>query len=114
MNKNSKFLPTSISEMLRKLSVRGVGILLCLLSLWLVFILFFQNPYLSGFSVQGTFGSRGIIGNIVVFVRYMVGFIPALFLFMCLGRFGLSLMKCCIKSCYHRYSWHLFLASSYT
>jgi hypothetical protein len=91
MNKNSKFLPTSISEMLRKLSVRAGGILLCLLSVWLVFVLFFQNPYLSGFSVQGTFGSRGIFGNLVVFARYMVGFIPAMFLFLCLGRFGLSL-----------------------
>ena len=91
MNKNSKFLPTSISEMLRKLSVRAGGILLCLLSVWLVFVLFFQNPYLSGFASQGNFGDRGIIGNFVVFVRYVVGFIPAMFLFMCLGRFGLSL-----------------------
>ena len=91
MNKKSKFLPTSISDMLRKLSVRGIGILLCLCSLWLVFALFFYNPYLSGFAVQGTFGSQGIIGNIVTFTRYVVGFIPALFLFLCLGRFGLSL-----------------------
>jgi len=91
MNKKSNFLPTSISEMLRKLSVRGLGILFCLLSLWLVLILFFQNPYLSGFAAQGTFGTRGIIGNVVGLVRYVVGFIPALFLFMCLGRFGLSL-----------------------
>lgn len=91
MNKKSKFLPTSISDMLRKLSVRGIGILFCLCSLWLVFALFFYNPYLSGFAVQGTFGSQGIIGNIVTFTRYVVGFIPALFLFLCLGRFGLSL-----------------------
>lgn len=91
MNKKSKFLPTSISDMLRKLYVRGIGILFCLCSLWLVFALFFYNPYLSGFAVQGTFGSQGIIGNIVTFTRYVVGFIPALFLFLCLGRFGLSL-----------------------
>ena len=91
MNKNSKFLPTSISEMLRKLSVRAAGMLFCLFSVWLVFILFFQNPYLSGFAVQGTFGVRGIIGNLVALIRYVVGFIPALFLFLCLGRFGLSL-----------------------
>ena len=91
MNKKSNFLPTSISEMLHKLSVRGLGILFCLFSVWLVLVLFFQNPYLSGFAAQGTFGTRGIIGNIVVLVRYVVGFIPALFLFLCLGRFGLSL-----------------------
>ncbi len=91
MNKNSKFLPASISEMLHKLYVRGVGVLFCLISLWLVFALFFYNPYLSGFAAQSTVGSQGLIGNIVIFVRYVVGFIPALFLFMCLGRFGLSL-----------------------
>lgn len=91
MNKKSQFLPTSISDMLHKLFVRGVGILFCLISLWLVFALFFYDPYLSGFAAHGTFGNQGIIGNIVVFVRYVIGFIPALFLFMCLGRFGLSL-----------------------
>ena len=91
MNKEAKFLPSSISAMLHKLYVRGVGVLLCLFSVWLVFALFFYNPYLSGFAAQGTFGSKGIIGNIVIFVRYVVGFIPAMFLFMCLGRFGLSL-----------------------
>ncbi len=77
--------------MLRKLSVRAIGVLFCLCSLWLVFALFFYNPYLSGFAVKGTFGNQGIIGNIVLFARYVVGFIPALFLFLCLGRFGLSL-----------------------
>ncbi len=91
MNKKSRFLPTSISDMLRKLFVRGVGVLFCLISLWFVFALFFYDPYLSGFAAHGTFGSQGIIGNVVVFVRYVIGFIPALFLFMCLGRFGLSL-----------------------
>ena len=91
MNKKSQFLPTSISDMLHKLFVRGVGILFCLISLWLVFALFFYDPYLSGFAAHGTFGNQGIIGNVVVFVRYVIGFIPALFLFMCLGRFGLSL-----------------------
>lgn len=91
MNKISNFLPTSISDMLRKLAVRAGGVMLCLFSLWLVFALFFYNPYLSGFAAHGTFGHQGIIGNIVVFTRYVVGFIPALFLFMCLGRFGLSL-----------------------
>ncbi len=91
MTKKSKFLPESISVMLRNLSLRGLGIVFCLLSLWLVIALFFYNPYLSGFAADSTFGNQGIIGNVVVFVRYVIGFIPALFLFMCLGRFGLSL-----------------------
>lgn len=91
MTKKSKFLPESISVTLRNLSVRALGILFCLLSVWFIFALFFYNPYLSGFAADGTFGNQGIIGNIVVFARYVIGFIPALFLFMCLGRFGLSL-----------------------
>lgn len=91
MNNKSKFLPESIAIMLRNLSVRALGVLFCLVSVWLVVALFFYNPYLSGFAAHGTFGNQGVIGNIVVFTRYVIGFIPALFLFMCLGRFGLSL-----------------------
>ena len=85
------FLPTSISVMLRNLFLRGVGVLFCLLSLWLMFALFFYDPYLSGFAVHGTFGNQGLVGNIVSFSRYVIGFVPSLFIFMCLGRFGLSL-----------------------
>ena len=92
MEKKSRFLPASISAMLRNLTLRGIGILLCLISLILVVSLVFFNPYLSGFAVDGSFGSQGIIGNIVGFVKYVVGFLPSLFLFLCLGRFGLSLL----------------------
>ena len=91
MEKKPKLLPESISNMLRNLSLRGLGIVLCLISLWLVFYLFFYDPYLSGFAAQGSFGPQGFIGNIIAFIRYMFGFIPALFLFLCLGRFGVSL-----------------------
>jgi len=91
MDKKSKFLPESISVMLRNLSLRALGIVLCLIAVWLILILFFSNSYLSGFAVQGSFGNRGIIGNIVFFIRYVIGFIPTLFLFLCLGRYGLSL-----------------------
>ena len=91
MNKKSNFLPESISVMLRGLFLRGCGILFCLISLLLVLELFFANPYLSGFAAQGSFGTQGLMGNIVGIIRYFVGFIPALFLFLCLGRFGISL-----------------------
>ena len=91
MEKKSHFLPASISLLLRRLSLRGLGIVFCLLSLWLIFSLFFSDPYLSGFAAQGTFGKQGIVGNMVEFVRYVIGFIPALFLFLCLGRFGVAL-----------------------
>ena len=52
----------------------------------------FGNPYLSGFAAQGSFGTQSFIGNVVNIIRYFIGFIPTLFLFLCLGRFGLSLM----------------------
>ena len=91
MDKKSKFLPESMSVLLRKFSLRLCGIVLCLISLWLILVLFFSNPYLSGFAVRGSFGTHGIVGNVVAFSRYVVGFIPSLFLFLCLGRFGLSL-----------------------
>ena len=92
MEKKSHFLPASISAMLRKLMLRCVGIVLCCLSLWLVFALIFSDPYLSGFAAQGTFGKHGLIGNLVGFIRYEIGFIPAMFVFACLGRFGVSLL----------------------
>ena len=91
MDKKSKFLPESISAMLRSLALRALGIVLCLIAVWLIALLFFSSSYLSGFAVQSSFGNRGIFGNIVFFIRYVIGFIPALFLFLCLGRFGLSL-----------------------
>ena len=91
MEKRNHFLPASISGMLRNLAMRGAGIVLCLLAVWMIFELMFFNPYLSGVAVQSSFGANGIIGNIVGFFRYIVGFIPTLFLFLCLARFGISL-----------------------
>ena len=92
MEKKSKFLPASVSAMLRNLALRGSGIVLGLISVWLVLALIFFNPYLSGFVTVSSFGNQGIIGNIVGFIKYVLGFVPALFLFLCLGRFGLSLL----------------------
>ncbi len=91
MEKKSHFLPASISAMLHKLMLRGVGVVFCILSLWLIFALIFSDPYLSGFAAQGSFGHQGLIGNLVGFIRYEIGFVPALFVFACLGRFGVSL-----------------------
>ena len=91
MEKKSHFLPESISAVLRNLALRGFGVFLCLISVWMIFALFFSNPYLSGVGAYGSFGNQGIIGNIVGFMRYVIGFIPTLFLLACLGRFGVSL-----------------------
>jgi len=92
MDKKSKFLPASISAMLHSLLLRSSGVVLCFISVWLVIALILFNPYLSGFATVSSFGNQSIIGNIVGFIKYIVGFIPALFLFLCLGRFGLSLL----------------------
>lgn len=92
MDKKSNFLPESISALLRSLALRGVGLVVSLLALWLILVLFFGGSYLSGVAVQGSFGSQGLIGGTVAFCRYVVGFIPTLFLFLCLMRFGLSLL----------------------
>ncbi len=91
MEKRSNLLPESISVMLRNLSLRGLGIVFCLLSVFLILKLFFMNPYLTGVAADGSFGTNGVFGNAVGFIRYTIGFIPSLFLFLCLGRFGLSL-----------------------
>ena len=92
MEKKTKFLPESFSALLRNLSLRALGVLLCVISLWLILNLFFSSSYLSGFAVKGSFGGQGLIGGTVAFFRYIIGFIPALFLFLCLGRFGLGLL----------------------
>ena len=92
MDKKSKFLPESISALLRNLSMRALGALVCLIALLLILALFFGGSYLSGFATQSTFGGQGIIGGTVAFFRYVVGFIPTLFLLLCLARFGLSLL----------------------
>jgi len=91
MDRRTHFLPESISSVLRDLSLRAIGLALCLLSLWLIISLVFFDPYLSGFAAHGSFGTQGIIGNIISFVKYIIGFVPTLFLFLCLGRFGVSL-----------------------
>ncbi|MCQ2574595.1 MAG: DUF87 domain-containing protein [Alphaproteobacteria bacterium] len=92
MGKKQKFLPESISSMLHNLGMRVFGILFFVLSLWLIITLFVYNPYYSGFLTDSSFGEQNIIENIVGFIRYVIGFVPSLFIFMCLGRFGLSIL----------------------
>jgi len=92
MNRKTHFLPESVSLVLRSFSLRVVGFLLCLISLWFIISLIFFNPFLSGFAAHGSFGAHGITGNIIGFIKYIIGFVPTLFLFLCLGRFGISLL----------------------
>ncbi len=92
MANNAKFLPERVSGALKSLALRTLGLVLLALGVWFTFALFFQNPYLNGFAASSNFGNQNLIDNIVGFVRYGIGFVPALFLFLCIARTGLSFM----------------------
>lgn len=86
-----KFLPDRVSGALKNLVRRIIGGALLLFGIWLTFALIFHDPYLNGFAVASNFGDQSVMGNIVGFVRYSIGFIPAIFLFLCVARLGLGL-----------------------
>ncbi len=88
MAKKSTFLPGSISDALRSMSSRLVGVLIFLIGGWATCALLFYNPYLDGFGVASTLGGQSVMGWIVGCIRYGVGAVPALFLFLCVMRFG--------------------------
>ncbi|MCM1294543.1 MAG: DNA translocase FtsK [Muribaculaceae bacterium] len=88
----SKFLPDSISGALKSLLQRALGAVLIVFAIMAIFGLFFYDPFLDGFATASTFGNQSFMGQIVGFVRYVIGFVPALFLFLMLGRVGLSWM----------------------
>lgn len=85
---NSKFLPDSLSGALRSISYRVFGGVLFLFGLVCVIALLFHNASLDGFAAASTFGNQSIFGNIVGVARYVFGFIPSLFLFLCICRGG--------------------------
>ena len=85
---SSKFLPDSISGMLKSLLARMFGCVVCVLGLWAVFALLFYDPYLAGVGVASTFGEQSVMGNVVGVVRYAIGVIPGLFLFLSVARWG--------------------------
>lgn len=90
MARNSKILPDSISVALKNLVKRISGGVLLALAVWAMYALVFFNPYLDGFAVASTFGAQSIMGQVVGFIRYGVGFVPALFLILCVARWGLA------------------------
>ncbi len=89
MAKNSKFLPDSVSGALKSLLSRLFGGAVCLVGLWATLALLFYNPYFDGVMVASSFGAQSVMGNVVGAVRWLVGAVPGLFLFMCLSRWGL-------------------------
>lgn len=88
MAKKSKFLPERVSGALKNLGQRIVGAVICLLGLWATLAMVLLNPWLDGFAVSSTFGNQYLMGNIVAFVRYVFGFVPGLFLCLCVSRWG--------------------------
>ncbi|MGN0916702.1 MAG: DNA translocase FtsK, partial [Candidatus Enterousia sp.] len=85
----SKFLPDSVSGALKSFAKRATGALLVVFGIVAIFSLLRHNPYLDGFAAASTFGNQSVLGQIVGFLRYLVGFVPALFIFMVLARIGL-------------------------
>lgn len=90
MEKQSKFLPDRVSGALKSMIKRISGGVLVLLGLWAFLALIFYNPYLDGFSTASTFGNQSIMGQVAGFFKYAVGFIPAMFVFFCVARLGLT------------------------
>ena len=91
MDNQSKFLPDSVAGALKSLVWRAFGAALILIGVWMIGALVFHNPYLDGFGAASTVGNQTFMGNIVGFVRYMIGFVPAMFVFLCVARRGFVL-----------------------
>ena len=83
MKSESKFLPDSVSGALKSLFARACGAAILLVGAWALIALFFHNSYLDGFASASTFGNQSFMGNVISFMRYMIGFIPSLLLILC-------------------------------
>ena len=92
MSGQSKFLPESVSGALRGLCAKLCGFVVLVFAVWSIVALFFHDPYLDGIAAAGNFGTQSLMGNFVGLFRYVIGYIPTLFLFLCLARYGLNLM----------------------
>lgn len=90
--KQSSFLPASVSGALRGFVVKLLGALLFGLALWAILALFLHDPYLDGVAAAGNFGKQSVMGNIVGWLRYMIGYVPTLFLLLCFVRYGINLI----------------------
>jgi len=92
MAKKQKFLPDSIRGAARGVAFRGTGAALAFIGIWFCFALIFHNPYLDGFMTASTFGRQSLVGNIISFILYGIGFVPAIFVFLFIARNGVSMM----------------------
>ncbi len=92
MEGKSRFLPEKLSGALKSLAWRMLGGVMFVLGALFILAAIFHNSYLDGWTVSSTFGSHGVFGYIVGFLRYVFGFIPMIFLLLCLMRAGVSLI----------------------
>ena len=92
MDTKSKFLPDSVSGALKTFAMRVLGGAIAVFGVWLIVGLVLHDPYLQGFAASSTAGRQSVVGNIVAFVRYAIGFVPAMFVFLCVARRGLALV----------------------
>ena len=86
--RKSRFLPERLSGALKKFAQRILGVFVFVLFVWATFAMLLYNPYLDGFNVSGNFGNQSVMGYFVGMVRYAIGVIPGLFVFLCLIRWG--------------------------
>lgn len=97
MSGQSRFLPESVSGALRGLCAKLCGFAVLIFAAWSIIALIFHNPYLDGVATAGNFGTQSLMGNFVGLFRYTIGYIPTLFLFLCIARFGLILMSGAVR-----------------
>jgi len=92
MSGKSRFLPEKLSGALKSLAWRVLGLVMFLFGGVAILAAVFHDSYLDGWAVSSTFGNHGLMGNLISFLRYSVGFIPMIFLFLCLMRSGVTLI----------------------
>ena len=92
MDGKSRFLPERVSGALKSLAWRALGLVLFLFGGLAILAAIFYNSYLDGWAVSSTFGNHGALGWLIGFVRYVFGFIPMIFLFLCMMRSGVYFM----------------------
>ena len=85
-------MPEKLSGALKSLAWRILGVVMFLFGGVSILAAIFHNSDLNGVAVASTLGNHGLIGNFISFMRYAVGFIPMMFLFLCLMRAGVALI----------------------
>ncbi|MCL2018036.1 MAG: FtsK/SpoIIIE domain-containing protein [Alphaproteobacteria bacterium] len=86
-----RFLPESVSQALKSLAVRVLGIVLLAVGIGLIIALLRFDPWLAGYGTVSNFGRQSIFGNIVGLFIHGIGFLPALFVFLYIVRLGATM-----------------------